>query len=38
MRKRRKRKLDMAVDAQPVESGSKAPKSSKAGCKRVSFA
>ena len=38
MRKKRKRKLDMAEDVQPAESASKAPKVSKAGRKRVSFA
>ena len=38
MRKRRKRKLDMAVDVQPAESAFKAPKGSKTGRKRVSFA
>ena len=38
MRKRRKRKQDMAVDVQPAESASEAPKGSKAGRKRVSFA
>ena len=38
MRKKRKRKLDMAVDVQPAQSASKAPKGSKTDRKRVSFA
>ena len=38
MRKKRKRKLDVAVNIQPVESASKASKGSKADRKRVSFA
>ena len=38
MRKKRKRKLDVAVDVQPAESGSKAPSGSKTNRKRVSFA
>ena len=38
MRKKRKRKLDVAVDVQPAESGSRALKGSKPNRKRVSFA
>ena len=38
MRKKRKRRLDMAVDVQPAESASKGPKGSKTDRKRVSFA
>ena len=38
MRKKRKRKLDIAADVQPAESASKAPKGSKTDRKRVSFA
>ena len=38
MRKKRKRKPDVAVDAEPSESVPKASKGGKAGRKRVSFA
>ncbi len=38
MRKKRKKKSDMAVDVQPAESASKAPKGSKTDRRRVSFA